>query len=122
MCNAMTFRYEDLRVGKDILTFIEEVYVVTSSYPAHEKFALQSQTNRAAVSVYLNLAEGSARNSKADFSRFITIALGSLVEVHAALGVTHKLGYIEKTCRESLELKILSIWKQLHALRQSQQT
>lgn len=75
----MKFRYEELRVGESILDFVDLVYAATEHFPDTERFGLSSQLRRAAFSVYLNLAEGSARRSGRDFSRFITISLGSLV-------------------------------------------
>jgi four helix bundle protein len=47
--------------------------------------ALREQLNRAAPSIVLNLAEGSARNTVKDQIRFFHIALGSLRECQAIL-------------------------------------
>ena len=40
-----------------------ECYKLTKRFPPDEKFGLISQIRRAAVSVHLNLAEGSSRKS-----------------------------------------------------------
>ena len=42
---------------------------------------MTNQMRRAAVSISSNLAEGSSRVSRTDFSRFVEIATGSLFEV-----------------------------------------
>jgi four helix bundle protein len=48
---------------------------------------LKEQLLRAASSICLNLAEGTGRASRRDQQRFYSIALGSLREVEAILGL-----------------------------------
>ncbi|MBU0646253.1 four helix bundle protein [Patescibacteria group bacterium] len=79
----MRFRYEDLRVGDSVLEYINVAYQTSENFPQSEQYCLTQQLRRAATSIYLNLAEGSAKKSKKEFCRFITISLGSLVETHA---------------------------------------
>jgi len=57
------------------------VYALTGDFPEEERFGLTNQMRRAAVSISSNLAEGSSRVSRTDFSRFVEIATGSLFEV-----------------------------------------
>jgi len=57
------------------------VYELTGDFPGEERFGLTSQMQRAAVSISSNLAEGSSRVSRTDFSRFVEIATESLFEV-----------------------------------------
>jgi four helix bundle protein len=63
---------------------VGEVYRETRQWPAAEQFGLVAQTRRAAVSVTLNIAEGSARRGPREFRRHTSIALGSLAEVECA--------------------------------------
>ncbi|NQV11742.1 four helix bundle protein [Candidatus Uhrbacteria bacterium] len=116
----MPFGYENLRVGEQILDFIDTVYETTNSFPQDERFGLTSQINRAVVSVYLNLAEGSVRNGAKDFSRFITISMGSLVEVHAAIKISQRRGFVTLDQFNAVEEQTTSIWRQLSKLRSSQ--
>jgi hypothetical protein len=41
--------------------FVKDCYVLTKSFPQEEKFAMVQQIKRAALSVYLNIAEGFSR-------------------------------------------------------------
>ena len=75
------FRFEKLDVWQKAVGLAGDVYNATRSFPSDERFGLTAQMRRAAVSVSSNIAEGSGRSSDADFSRFIEIAYGSLMEV-----------------------------------------
>jgi len=55
----------------------------TTAFPKEEVFGLTSQTRRSCVSIEANIAEGSRRDSDADFARFMQIAFGSANELDA---------------------------------------
>lgn len=75
------FNFEKLEVWKKAIDFANDVYRVTKSFPSDERFGLTNQMRRAAVSITSNIAEGTSRNSRADYARFIEIATGSVFEV-----------------------------------------
>lgn len=63
------------------------IYETTSSFPKEERFGLVDQIRRAAVSISLNIAEGSGSGSDLEFTRFLRIAQRSAYEVIAALEI-----------------------------------
>lgn len=75
------FNFERLEVWHKAIGFADAVYSATRSFPSDERFGLTNQMRRAAVSISSNIAEGSSRNSRKDFARFIEIATGSVFEV-----------------------------------------
>ena len=74
------FNFEKLDVWQEAIQFADLVYEFTGDFPGEERFGLTNQMRRAAVSISSNLAEGSSRVSRTDFSRFVEIAT-SLFEV-----------------------------------------
>jgi four helix bundle protein len=53
-----------------------------------------SKIRRAALSVHLNLAEGTSRRSEQERKRYYEVARGSLIEIDAALDIAKKLEYL----------------------------
>ena len=88
--------HKDLDIWKKGIELVVNIYKITKDFPANEKYGLCSQMQRAAVSFPSNIAEGAARNSKADYIRFVYIALGSLSELETQMIIAEKLGYTPK--------------------------
>lgn len=66
---------------------VKEIYILTKSYPIEERYGLISQTNRAAVSIPSNIAEGLGRNYKKDCIQFLYVSRGSAYELETLLCV-----------------------------------
>jgi four helix bundle protein len=74
-------RFGDLAVWQKAHQMVLQVYRITGSFPAEERFGLTSQMRRAAVSVPANLAEGFKKRGVRDKLNFYNIAQGSLEEL-----------------------------------------
>lgn len=98
----MSFRFEKLSVWQDARRFVNEVYRVTRLFPKEERFGLTDQLRRAAVSIALNIAEGSDRKSDLEFKRFLRMAIGSCEEVVTALYIAIDQKYLGKGNFDSL--------------------
>ena len=114
-----TFAFEKLAVWRKAVGFASFVYKTTDSFPAGERYGLVSQMRRAAVSVSSNLAEGTSRNSRLDFARFVEIAYGSLLEVLSQATVAKELGYLEAQRYQDLRTMVGELARMLSGLRSS---
>ncbi len=75
------FRYRDWDIYIDARKYRMEIKKLIKIFPEEEKYALSSQTNRALISIVLNIAESANRNSDKDTRVFINRAHTSLDEV-----------------------------------------
>ena len=91
----MTRDYHDLEVWKLSMTLCEAVYALLRQFPPEERYALCDQLRRAVVSIPSNIAEGNGRDSKAEYTRFLSIARGSVFEVRTQLELAARFGYIQ---------------------------
>jgi len=112
----MRFRFQNFPVYNDIRKFIKDIFSITSKFPTKYQYDLGSQIRRAIISILLNLAEGSGRDSDKDFNRFILIGLGSIYEVVAGLDIALDNELISKEEYQKLYEKAESIKKQLGGL------
>lgn len=112
----MEFSYEKLDVAKLSRSLIKNIYLLTEEFPDKEKFGLTNQIRRAIVSVLLNIAEGSCKESKKDFNRFVRISIGSLIEVDCGLKIAIDLNYIKQKDYTELEPIIKELYFKLIGL------
>lgn len=73
-----------------------ETYRLTKNFPKEETFSLVTQMRRAAVSIASNIVEGCARDSRAEYLRFLKIAFGSVREVAYQASLAERLDYFRK--------------------------
>jgi len=86
--------HKSLKIYEATRELAKEIYVV-SMKPVEEKFNMIQQMRRAALSVKLNLAEGSTRKSLNERRRFYEVARGSVVEIDAVLETAVDLNYLK---------------------------
>ena len=108
--------YQDLQVWQKSIDLAQAVYHVTSDFPKQEAYGLTSQMQRAAVSIASNIAEGSSRGAK-EFSRFISISLGSAAELKTQLIIAIRIQYSNQEKLEQLLDQTSEIERMLHGLR-----
>jgi four helix bundle protein len=112
------FEFEKLRVYQKALDLVDQVYKITKKYPQEERFGLINQFRRAAVSVVLNLAEGSG-GTKAEFKQFLKIARRSIRECVAVIEVSFRQKYITNELKQDLRSACADISKMITGLLKS---
>ena len=90
----MAYKFEQLDVWKLSLDYVDLIYALADQLPKSEEYNLKSQIRRAATSISLNVAEGSTGLSDAEQSRFLSIAVRSLIETVACLHLIHRREYL----------------------------
>jgi len=114
-----------MRDHKKLLAFkladevVELIYRLTADFPKEEIYGLTSQMRRAAISVPSNIVEGCARESQADYLRFLSIAFGSMRELHYQLDLSKRLDFIPNQDTTQIESKIIEAEKVLNSLIRS---
>lgn len=88
--------FKDLLVWQKAMDLCVEVYRLTQSYPADERYGLIAENRKTSRSVPYNIAEGYKRGSTADYIRFLGIAVGSNAELETPLLLAARLRYHQK--------------------------
>src|SRR5215470_12641116 len=112
----MAFKFEDFKVWKISLDIADEVDLLAQSFPQHELYSLSGQIRRAANSISLNIVEGSAGLSNAEFKRFLTISNRSALEVVGSLFLAQRRRYINNDKFAELYSKIETLVKMIQSL------
>lgn len=110
------FSFRKLNVYEKIIRFIRNVYKLTSKFPKYELYGISSQFRRAAVSICLNLAEGSGRFNKNEKSQFYKIARASVFECVAIIDIIREIKYINTNESNELLQKLDEISRMLKGL------
>ena len=108
-------KYEVWHKAHDLCLHVYKNIVI--HFPAEERFDLTSQARRAANSIALNIAEGSGRGTKKDFSHFLDVALGSTFETVACFFIAEKQSYVSKQDLEKIKKEAESLGKKINAFK-----
>ena len=111
--------YRDLKVWQAGMLLAKRVYRLSDSFPSDERYGLTTQMRRSAISVPSNIAEGHARNTKAEMIRFSGIALGSVAEIETQLLLAAELNFAKAAEVEDVLKLTDEIGRMLHGLIRS---
>ena len=108
--------WSDLEVWKKSHNLVLKIYMLTSSFPKTEMYALIDQLRRVAYSVPANIVEGQSRNTTKEYRSFLYNARGSVEEVRYFLLLSRDLGYIDQNIYKTIESEYETVSKMLNGL------
>ena len=111
-------KLKEIKIWNKAIDLTVDVYKVTASFPADERFGLISQSRRAAVSIPSNIAEGAGRNSVKEFNNFLGIANGSSYELQTQLIIANRLELLKEEKLEPLLTQIDELQKMTYGFQQ----
>lgn len=115
----MAFRFESLKIWHMAREYAKQVYKVTAAFPRKEDYGLTSQLSRAANSISLNIAEGSAKKTDKHFDLYLDNAIGSVFEVVSGLYRALDEEYINQQQLDALYAQGEILAKAINAFRRT---
>jgi len=115
----MTYKFQRLTVYNMALGYLDGVYVLSRSLPGSERFNLQSQLERAATSIVLNIAEGSTSQSDGEQNRFLGMALRYYLETIACMDIIERQGYLDGSLLAGVRASGHDLFVKLQAFRKA---
>lgn len=112
-------QFKNLKVWQTSMEIAEAIYSITRDFPNEERFALQLQIRRCAVSIASNIAEGAGRESQKEFKQFLSIAMGSSYELETQLLLAVRFEFILQEKADSILVRIDEVQRMLTGLKKS---
>lgn len=112
MTSKFHFKFEELKIYNKAIVFGERINVQIQTFPKEEMYRLASQFIRAADSIALNIAEGSA-GSPANFNRYLQMAWDSGHECVVCSTKAFMRGFITAETNEENRKDIVELNKMI---------
>lgn len=93
----MTYKFEKPEIYQLSLEYLDLLYTLAEKLPRTEEYNLRPQVIRAGTSIVLNIAEGSTTQSNPEQSRFLGMALRSLIETVACHHIMKRRKFADST-------------------------
>ena len=111
--------YERFTVWQKAHELVLRVHSASSGLVKGSHAHLVNQLRRSSTSISLNIVEGSARGTSAQFAHFLDIALGSARETAYLVRLLADMGLVEPAARAKLEARCDEVSRMLVGLQQT---
>ena len=81
------FRFKNWNVYKEAKQLFKHITHIVHGLPKEYRYSLGDQIVRSGLSIILNIAEGSGKNSDKELNRYFNIAIGSTNETLAVIDI-----------------------------------
>ena len=108
--------YTKLRVFTLADELVVQIYEVTRKLPIEERFGLQTQIRRCAISTPTNIVEGSVRRSDKHYLSYLETSLGSACEARYLLTLCVRLKLLNPGVTDKLADRYTEVIKGLAGL------
>jgi len=105
--------FRELKVWEKAHELTLAVYRISKAFPKEELFGLTNQSRRASASIAANIAEGCCRSGRADFARFLHMAMSSATELDYHLILARDLNLLNTTDYEQLARSVTEVKRML---------
>lgn len=108
--------YKDLLVWQKSVDLAVDLYGVTRSFPASERYAMAGQIQRSGVSIPANIAEGHGKSGPGHYLSHLSHARGSLRELETLLVISNRIGYVGNELSRTIFARTDEIGRMLYGL------
>ena len=110
--------FKDLDVWQRAFSVSLNIHKTSLSFPQIEQYALANQMRRASQSICANIAEGYSKqnHSKAEFKRFLQMAMASGNEMLVWILYAKEFGYITNELYDEYEAEYTAVCRMLNRL------
>ena len=109
-------QFKKLLAWEKSMNLVVQIYLLTDNFYDREKYGLNSQMRRCAVSIPSNLAEGCGRNSDKQKLYFYQVAHGSSYELETQLILSKNLMYFDPETKLEIFELLQEIQKMIYSL------
>jgi four helix bundle protein len=88
--------FQKLIVWQKGIFLTKKIYLITKKFPREEIFGWTDQLKRSSVSIPSNISKGYGINSRSDYKRFLSIALGSVHKLETQIVISKELCFISE--------------------------
>ncbi len=107
------FRFRNWEVYTDSKELFKLIVPIVNKMPNEFKFSIGNQILRSALSIPLNIAEGSGKYSDNELNRYFNIANGSISETFSIIDIMREINMITVQEFDELSRRCESLARQL---------
>jgi four helix bundle protein len=116
------YDYTELVAWQRAMDLAVAVYQASDALPLEERFGLQAQMRRSAVSISANIAEGQGRRTCGEFLNQLSVAYGSLCELETHIHLAHRLAMMKEDVSKGILDRTAEVGRLINGLSRSLRT